>query len=65
MRSKLRIADLTNGTTNASRVMNVRLPAHIVEAIEQLAKMLGASKTAVVLALLNEGLRVMRKKRGR
>ena len=64
MRSRLRIADLKRGTPNASRVMNMRIPAHIAEAIDQLAKRLGASKAAVALALLNEGLDVVRKKRG-
>ena len=65
MRSPLRIADLKHGTKNASRVMNVRVPSHIAEAIDELAQRLGASKAAVVLALLNEGLELDRKKRGK
>ena len=65
MRSRLRIADLKRGENSASRVMNVRIPAHIAEAIDQLAKKLGTSKTALMLALLNEGLDVAGKNRGK
>lgn len=65
MRSQLRIADLQRGPKTASRMMNVRIPSHIGEAIDEIAQRLGASKAAVVLALLNEGLDVAGKKRGR
>jgi predicted DNA-binding protein len=64
MRSQLRIADLQRGTRVPSRMMNVRIPTDVAEAIDQLSKKLGASKTDVVSALLNEGLNVARKKRG-
>ena len=36
--------------------MNVRVPAPVSDAIERVANELGASKTEVVIALLNEGL---------
>ena len=36
--------------------MNVKIPAHLADAIDKLARSLNASKTAVVVALLNEGL---------
>ena len=65
MRSRLRIADLKHGTKNASRVMNVSVPSHIAEAVDELAQKLGASKAAVVLALLNEGLDLVKKRRGK
>jgi hypothetical protein len=65
MRSQLRIADLKKrGHDSASGMMNLRVPVHIFEAIDHLAKRLGTSKAAVVLALLNEGLDVVGKKRG-
>ena len=64
MRSPLRIADLMRGTKTTNRQMNVRIPEHLAEAIGQLAKNVGASKTELMLALLNEGLDVVGKKRG-
>jgi hypothetical protein len=36
--------------------MNVKIPAHLSDAIQRVAKEIGASKTEVVIALLNEGL---------
>ena len=64
MRSQLRIADLKGGNNGASKVLSVRVPAHILEAIDQVAKELDASKTDVTVALLNEGLHRVRKKLG-
>ena len=58
MRSELRIADLKGRMPSATRLMNVKLPAHLSDAIDRIAKRLGASKTEVVVALLNEGLNV-------
>lgn len=54
--SELRVADLKSRQHSAARLMNVKIPAHVHEAIELLSKKLDASKTDVVLALLNEGL---------
>ncbi len=55
--SGLRITDLMKDSRPApSRLMNVKVPASIVDAIDKIAGMAHASKTEVVIALLNEGL---------
>jgi hypothetical protein len=36
--------------------MNVKIPAHVNDAIRRVARAWGATKTDVVIALLNEGL---------
>lgn len=58
MRGTLRLADLKNRERSTSRLMNVKIPAYVSDAIEKVASDLGASKTEVVVALLNEGLDV-------
>jgi hypothetical protein len=58
MRSELRLSDLKNRERSSSRLMNVKIPAYVSDAIQQVASDLGASKTEVVIALLNEGLEV-------
>jgi hypothetical protein len=58
MRSELRLRDLKNRERGSSRLMNVKIPAYVSDAIQQVASDLGASKTEVVIALLNEGLEV-------
>ena len=58
MRSSLRVNDLKNRVPSASRLMNVKIPLDVSEAIQKVATDLGASKTEVVIALLNEGLAV-------
>ncbi len=55
-RAGLRIADLKERPVRASRLMNVKIPAALSDAIERLAKEFGTSKTEVVVALLNTGL---------
>ena len=55
MRSDLRLADLAEKPI-PSKLMNVQIPAHMSAAIGRLAHDLGCSKTAAVVALLNEGL---------
>ncbi|MFI5399281.1 MAG: hypothetical protein ACHQ9S_27445 [Candidatus Binatia bacterium] len=55
-RSNLRIADLKQRQPSSSRLINVKIFTHQWEAIRRLADQLGASKTAVVVALLNAGL---------
>lgn len=55
-RSELRLADLKARGPVSDRLMNVKIPAHVAEAIAKLASRLNVSKTAVVIALLNEGL---------
>ena len=56
MRSQLRLNDLKNRERSSSRLMNVKIPAYVSDAIQKVATDLGASKTDVVIALLNEGL---------
>jgi hypothetical protein len=58
MRSDIRLTDLRQGDKAQSKLMNVRIPAHVSAAIHHVAKRLGVSKTEVVVALLNEGLEV-------
>jgi len=55
-RSELRVSDLKKRDFSGSRLMNVKIPAYVSDAIQRMAKDLGASKTEVVIALLNEGL---------
>ena len=57
-RSNLRLRDLKDRKPTASRLMNVKIPAYLSDAIQKVAEDLGASKTEVVIALLNEGLEV-------
>lgn len=56
MRSDLRLGDLRRREKSASKLMNVKIPTYVSDAIQRVAKDLGASKTEVVIALLNEGL---------
>ena len=56
MRSDLRLTDLRRRDRSTSRLMNVKIPMGLSDAIQRVAKDLGASKTEVVIALLNEGL---------
>ncbi len=65
MRSQLRLADLKSRIPTGSKLMNVKIPAHITQAVDDLAKRIGTSKTEVIVALLNEGLAMVGKKRGR
>ncbi len=58
MAEDLRLQDLMKRERSASRLMNVKIPAYVGDAIERLATEVGASKTEVVIALLNEGLAV-------
>jgi hypothetical protein len=58
MRSELRLKDL-KGDKAASKLMNVKVPDSVSRAIEKVAKATGSSKTATVVALLNEGLDVL------
>jgi hypothetical protein len=55
MRADLRLADLSRGPI-PSKLMNVQIPARVSDAIDRVARDLGCSKTAAVVALLNEGL---------
>ncbi len=55
MRADLRLSDLERKKV-PSKLMNVKVPDNVSEGIDRVAEELGCSKTAVVIALLNEGL---------
>jgi hypothetical protein len=55
MRADLRLSDLERRKV-PSKLMNVKVPDNVSEGIDRVAEELGCSKTAVVIALLNEGL---------
>jgi hypothetical protein len=61
-RQKLRLADLKSRTPAGTRLMNVKVPVDTLTAIDRLAKQLSASKTDVVVALLNEALAIAAEK---
>jgi hypothetical protein len=55
----LRLTDLvTRGGKGReeSKLMNVKVPANVLARIDRVAAHLGATKTEVVIAILNEGL---------
>lgn len=56
MNSNLRLADLGKERHEAAKLMNLKIPTELSDAIDRLAKELGASKTATFIALVNEGL---------
>ena len=56
MSGDLRLKDLKQRERSSSRLMNVKIPAYVSDAIDRVARDLDASKTEVVVALLNEGL---------
>lgn len=56
MQSDLRLTDLKRRERSATKLMNVKIPADLSDAIGRAARELGVSKTDVVIALLNEGL---------
>lgn len=56
MRSNLRISDLGRRGRTVRKLMNLQIPTQVSDAIHRVAKAMGASKTDVVIALLNEGL---------
>jgi len=58
MRADLRLQDLKRRERGTARLMNVKIPVDVSEAIQRVARALNASKTDVVVALLNEGLAV-------
>ena len=58
MRVDLRLGDLRGRGQVASKLMNVKIPTEVNQKIQRVAEALKASKTEVVIALLNEGLDV-------
>jgi hypothetical protein len=57
-RSNLRLSDLKARTPGGTRLMNVKVPLETLNAIERLSKQLNATKTSVVVALLNDALAI-------
>jgi hypothetical protein len=53
-----RVAGLMQRASHIPRVMNIRIPAAVANAVEQLASDLNATKTDVIVALLKAGLRI-------
>ena len=56
MRSDLRLRDLRGPRRGVTKLMNIKVPTVVNEEIQRVARELKASKTDVVIALLNEGL---------
>lgn len=55
----LRLSDLLSRGRRGretTKLMNVKVPANVLNRIDQVANNLGATKTEVVIAILNEGL---------
>ncbi len=64
-RSNLQMAPLRKRVPLATRLMNIKIPVQLSEAINRVARELHVSKTQVVIALLKEGLERADKVRGR
>ena len=64
MRADIRLEDLKTREQVASKLMNVKIPAEVSDKIQRVATALKASKTEVVIALLNEGLNVAQVAKG-
>ena len=56
MRSDLRLSALRERTQVRSKLMNVKVPDTLHAALHRAVQELGCTKTAAVIALLNEGL---------
>ena len=56
--TQLKFKDLVRHEQNAEerRLVNLKVPADILSRVHHLAKKLGVTKTAAIIALLNEGL---------
>jgi hypothetical protein len=56
--NRLRLSDLLHASTQRldRRVVNLKIPADTLRRVHELARKLGVSKTAAVVAVLNEGL---------
>ena len=56
-RADLRLADLQEQSAGGpAKLMNVKVPVDVADAIDGMVATLGCTKTAVVIALMNEGL---------
>jgi hypothetical protein len=60
---QLRFSDLLRTpTTPDQRLANLKVPADLLLRVHELAQRLGVTKTAAMIALLNEGLRAARQR---
>lgn len=59
--NQLRLSDLLRmpADTADRKMVNLKVPADTLRRVHQLAKRLGVSKTAAVIAVLNEGLQAV------
>lgn len=65
MRMNIRLSDLQQqGQRTPWKLMNVKVPDTVLERIDAVAAALGCAKTAVVIALLNEGLDAFAEQQG-
>jgi hypothetical protein len=62
--TQLRLSDLIREPANPAdrRLVNLKVPADILLRVHQLARKLGVTKTAAIIALLNEGLQAAHKR---
>ena len=62
--TQLRLADLVREPPNPAerRLVNLKVPADVLLRVHQLARKLGVTKTAAIIALLNEGLQEAHKR---
>ena len=62
--TQLRLADLVREPPNPAerRLVNLKVPADVLLRVHQLARKLGVTKTAAIIALLNEGLQEANKR---
>ena len=62
--TQLRLADLVRDPPNPAdrRLVNLKVPADVLVRVHQLARRLGVTKTAAIIALLNEGLQEAHKR---
>jgi hypothetical protein len=64
MKSTLHLSDLQRPMDGASKLMNVKIPDATAAGVDQIAAELHCTKTAAVIALLNEGLDAFAARRG-
>jgi len=62
--TQLRLSDLVRDPPNPAdrRLVNLKVPADVLVRVHHLARRLGVTKTAAIIALLNEGLQEARKR---
>jgi hypothetical protein len=61
----LRLNDLYQAPLdpNATRLVNLKVPANLLVRVHEIARKLGVTKSAAIIALLNEGLAEAAKRR--